>query len=84
MKYIITDIGEVIVGEDTFHEFLHKGAEGTKVVSAGHCDFMDHDGSVKVYGRSVDYRIEAKFEDAEILSKAKESGTIIYKHGPRG
>ncbi len=66
MKYIITDKDEARVGGG-FHADLASGCEG-EVIRAGHCEKLE-DGSYKVWGRSIGFRINAKFEDAELLTK---------------
>lgn len=66
MKYIITDKGEVEIGENTFHQILAQNVEG-RVVAAGHVRFKD--GKAEVYGESFGYGISAKKEDALLIGK---------------
>jgi hypothetical protein len=82
MKYVITDEDEVAIGEDTFHKILGEGLKG-RVVAAGHCDFVEEDGSVKVWGGSVGYGINCRFEDAERICEARRRGLVITKDGPK-
>lgn len=67
MKYVISDKGEVSIGVG-FHDDLAKDFIG-KVVRAGHCEKLA-DGTIRVWGMSYGFRINAKPEDARILSMA--------------
>lgn len=66
MKYVITDHNKIAFGTGTFHRSL-AGAISGDVVSAG--SFRIVNGNVEVFGRSEDYGIESKPEDAETISK---------------
>lgn len=66
MKYIITDKGEVNIGqEQTYHARLAEECKG-KVIAAGHYK-RNEDGTYEVYGSSIGYSINAKPEDAITL-----------------
>lgn len=65
MKYIITDQGEVSVGNG-YHIDLLEGKKG-KVVGAGHCEKLS-DGWT-VYGESIGFRIKAKNSDRKMLEE---------------
>ena len=67
MKYVISDLGEITIGND-FHFNLARGFLG-KVVRAGHCHLKE--GIYEVFGESIGYGIKAKDEDAKILSDKK-------------
>ena len=64
-KYIITNQGEVIIG-DKYHFELAKNCKG-KVIGAGHCRISN--GKYTVFGASSHYGIQSKKEDEIILNK---------------
>lgn len=66
MKYIITDKNEVRVGGG-FHHDMAETCEGS-VIRAGHCE-LNEDGSYRVWGESIGFRIQAKPEDADLIKK---------------
>lgn len=68
MKYIITDVGEVAIGENTYHQILAEKVRG-RVVAAGHCKLVD--GKYEVYGSSFGYAIDSKPEDAIQLNRPR-------------
>ena len=62
MKYIITNLGDVVIGTlGMYHADLAKSANGD-VIAAGHVDVRD--GRVVVYGSSTGYNMQARPEDA--------------------
>lgn len=68
-KYIITDKGEVVIGENTYHHELAKHVKG-KIVGAGHVAFVGNN-KPHVFGQSFGYNMKAKPEDAEVIRNAK-------------
>lgn len=74
MKYVISDKGEVNIGrEGQYHADLARNFEGA-VIAAGHCNQND-DGTWRVFGSSVGFRIESEPKDAEILNKYAPTNT---------
>lgn len=70
MKYVITDLGEVNIGNG-YHADLAMSLNG-KVVRAGHCN-KTTEGKYEVFGESIGYHINALPEDAVILETHRSS-----------
>lgn len=75
MKYIITEKGTVVMGNNTFHSVLSEEVRGERIVAAGHARYEN--GAWKVFGESIGYGIEAQPEDAEVINKAMANETVI-------
>lgn len=75
MKYVISDRDEVAVGTGFHSEIAHEADFNGKVIRAGHCK-ENPDGSYEVWGESLGYGIQARSEDAEILTNARREADI--------
>lgn len=73
MKYVISELGEVETG-GMFHQDMARDFKG-KVVAAGHYDLKD--GTLRVFGRSIGFDLDAQSMDAVILMRhLKHENTI--------
>lgn len=71
MKYVISDKGEVNIGENhQYHMNLAKDFKG-KVVAAGYCE-KTPDNTYRVFGQSIGFDMMAQPEDATILNNFKQ------------
>lgn len=74
MKYVISDKGEVNIG-NMMHASLAENFEG-KVISAGHCERKE-DGTYHVFGSSIGYSMYSKPQDATILNDYQSKQVAI-------